>query len=100
MKLSGQFFSPAALPPGEGGAPGRMGGPHSRTLWRREKSLTPAKNGTSVNHPLARRYSDWAIPRRYWIKGDYNLYFYLHVIFMAKFEYDGEYLDKQQYRAG
>jgi hypothetical protein len=65
MKVSGQPYAPAALPPGKeppvptgkegGGAPEPV-----CTLRTREKSLDPAGNRTAVVHPVARRYTDWA----------------------------------------
>ena len=53
MELSGQLHAPATVPPGE-----------TKDLsghWSREKYLVSAWNGTSVVHPVADRYADWAI---------------------------------------
>jgi hypothetical protein len=68
MEVSGQLHAPAALPP-----PPRKELTVSIwqeagwtlesiwTLWRREKSCT-AENRTLALHPVARRYTHWAIP--------------------------------------
>jgi hypothetical protein len=35
------------------------------TLWRRDKSLAPAGNRTTIVQPVARRYIDWAPAANY-----------------------------------
>jgi hypothetical protein len=38
------------------------GGKAVWTLWNREKSLAPAGSQTAAFEPVARHYTDWAIP--------------------------------------
>jgi hypothetical protein len=67
MEMSCQLHAPAALPPGnEAPAPIEQKAGWAPepvwTLWRREKSLAPAGNWNPAVQPVARRYTDWAIP--------------------------------------
>jgi hypothetical protein len=67
MEVSGQLHAPAALPPGTEppiliGYEARWARGSVRTLWRREKSPALAGNRTPTFQPVARRYTDRAIP--------------------------------------
>jgi hypothetical protein len=64
MEVSNQIHAPATLAPGkepsvpigkwDGWTPGPV-----LTLWRREKSLRPAGNGTQPVQLVAHRHEDW-----------------------------------------
>jgi hypothetical protein len=72
MEANGQLHGPAALSPGEQ-TPVTIGEDAGwtpepvMTLWRREKSLdcagnrTRSGNWTPAVHPVAHRYTEWAI---------------------------------------
>jgi hypothetical protein len=61
--VCGQHHAPAALPPGKTRYPlyRRLGGPQGRSERVRKISLPPEFDPRTV-HPVASRYTDWAIP--------------------------------------
>jgi hypothetical protein len=77
MEVNGQIHAPAVLHPRReppvpiGQEAGWASEPVSSTLWRRE-NLTPAENQTPVIHPVARLYTELAIPTRVCYKGIFD----------------------------
>ena len=63
MGVGGQHHALAALPPGKTRYPlyRRLGGPQDRSGRVRKISPPPGFDPRIV-HPVARRYTDWAIP--------------------------------------
>ena len=63
MVVCGQRHAPAALPPGKTRYPPyrRLGGPQGRSGRMRKISPPPGFDPRTV-HPVASRYTDWAIP--------------------------------------
>ena len=63
MAVGGQRHAPADLPPGNTWylSHRRLGGPQSRSGQARKISLLPWSNLQAV-HPLASRYTNYAIP--------------------------------------
>ena len=61
--MGGQRHAPAALPPGKTLHPlyRRLGGPQGRSGKVRKISPPPGLDPRTV-HPVASRYTDWAIP--------------------------------------
>jgi hypothetical protein len=66
MEMNGQLHSLAALSPGKAlpcVSCRRLGGPQSRSgRYGENKNLSPAGNRIPAAQPVARRYTDWAIP--------------------------------------
>ena len=63
MGVEGQYHAPAALPPGKTQYPlyRRLGGPQDRP-GRVRKISSPLGFDPRNVHPVASRYTDWAIP--------------------------------------
>ena len=70
MGIGGQHHTPAALPPGKTRYPlyRRLGGPQGRSGRMRKISPSPRFDPLTVQ-PVASRYTDWAIPAAWSIKG-------------------------------
>jgi hypothetical protein len=62
MEVSGQLHGPAALPSVPTGQEAGWAPEPIWTLWSREKSLSPNGNRNQALQPVARQYTDRAIP--------------------------------------
>jgi hypothetical protein len=66
MEVRCQLHTPADLLPGKDPPHPlgrRFGGPQSRSVrYGEDKNFAPAGNRTPVIQPVARHYTDWAIP--------------------------------------
>jgi hypothetical protein len=80
MKVGGQRHVPAALPPGKSRYPlyRRLGGPQGRSGRVRKICLPPGFDPRTL-HPVANRYTDWAVPAH----SHHNNMYYIPLKYMA-----------------